>query len=415
MERRVVITGLGVVTSLGTDLNEFWNNLVAGKSGIRKITSFETGDLSCKIGAEVDGFDASPYFNNPRDAKRADRYIQFSVSAAKMAVAQSGLDFTKDDPDRAGVLLGTGIGGLRMINESVDHLRDTGPGKVSPFIIPMMIGNSAGGFVGMDLGITGPNFCVTSACASGSHAIGEAWKTIKFGDADTMIAGGSESVVMRIAYAGFGKMRALSSRNDEPESASRPFDRDRDGFVMGEGAGVVVIEELEHARKRGADILCELVGYGTSADAFHPTMPHPEGRGATQCMERALKHARLNPDEVGYVNAHGTSTPPGDIAETMAIKRAFGSYAKEGLLVSSTKSMTGHLLGGAGGVELAACALALHHQVVPPTINLENADPDCDLDYVPNQAREAKINTALSNSFGFGGTNASLILSRFTG
>ncbi len=415
MKRRVVITGLGVVTSMGTDLKKVWENLVEGRSGIRKVSSFETSDLKCQIGGEVLDFDPAPYFGNPRDAKRADRYIRFSVAASKMAVTQAGLDFESDDPDRAGVFLGTGIGGLQTIEENQRILYDRGPGKVSAFGIPMMIGNAAGGIVAMDLGITGPNFCVTSACASGSHAIGEAWKTIKFGDADTMIAGGSESTVTRLAIAGFSKMRALSTRNDDPESASRPFDRDRDGFVMGEGAGVVVLEEMEHAKKRGADILCELIGYGTSADAFHPTMPHPEGRGASKCMDRALKHSGLNPDQIDYINAHGTSTPQGDIAETMAIKKSFGDHAKDGLVVSSTKSMTGHLLGAAGGVEVAACAMALRNGVIPPTVNLENPDPECDLDYVPKEAREVPIQTALSNSFGFGGTNASLIMSRYSG
>lgn len=414
MERRVVITGLGVVTSLGSDPATFWNHLVEGRSGIRRVQSFETSDLRCQIGAELLDFDASPYFANTRDAKRAERFIQFSVAASKMAVSESGLEPDKvDDPGRIGVFLGTGVGGLRMTEVSQHALDQKGPGKVSAFAIPMMIGNAAGGILAMDLGVTGPNFCVTSACATGCHAIGEAWKTIKFGDADVMIAGGSESAVTRLAYAGFGNMRALSRRNDEPERASRPFDLDRDGFVMGEGAGVVILEELETAKKRGAPIVAELVGYGTSADAFHPTMPHPEGLGASQCMERALTHAKLNPNQVEYINAHGTSTPHGDIAETLAIKRTFGDYARNGLAVSSSKSMTGHLLGAAGGVELAACVLAIKNQIAPPTINLDTPDPECDLDYVPNQPREMPITAVLSNSFGFGGTNATLIASKF--
>tara|TARA_R110002096_G_scaffold16106_20_gene55106 strand:- start:28061 stop:29311 length:1251 start_codon:yes stop_codon:yes gene_type:complete len=416
MERRVVITGLGVVTSLGWDLTTFWNHLVTGRSGIRRVQGFETSGLRCQIGAELLDFDASPYFANSRDAKRADRFIQYSVAASKMAVAESGLDLENlADPGKAGVFLGTGVGGLRTTEISQHVLDEKGPGKVSAFAIPMMIGNAAGGLVAMDFGITGPNFCVTSACATGCHAMGEAWKTIKFGDADVMIAGGSESAVTRLAFAGFGNMRALSRRNDEPERASRPFDLDRDGFVMGEGAGVVILEELESAKKRGATIFAELVGYGTSADAFHPTMPHPEGRGASQCMERALARAKLNPNQVEYINAHGTSTPHGDIAETMAIKQTFGDYAQNGLAVSSTKSMTGHLLGAAGGVELATCVLAIKNQVAPPTINLETPDPKCDLDYVPNEAREMPITSALNNSFGFGGTNATLIVSKFLG
>ena len=409
-QRRVVVTGLGVVTSMGCDLETFWGNLLSGQSGIAAVTRFEASDLPCRIGAEILDFDSAPYFSNHRDAKRADRYIGFSVAASKMAAGHAGLDFSKLDPERVGCFLGTGIGGLNSIVEGLDIFYEHGYGKVSPFIIPMMIGNAAGGIVAMDFGITGPNFCVTSACATGTHAIGEAWKTIKFGDADVMIAGGSESVVMRMAYVGFSKMRALSTRNDEPERASRPFDRDRDGFVMGEGAGVVILEEYESARQRGADILCELTGYGASADAFHPTIPHPEGRGARQCMERALSRARLDPGKIGYINAHGTATPQGDLAETLAIKHTFGDYAKKGLVVSSTKSMTGHLLGAAGGVELATCVMAMRTGVVPPTINLENPDPECDLDYVPNEAREFKTSAMLTNSFGFGGTNASLVI-----
>lgn len=413
MSRRVVITGLGVVSSLGCDLTTFWDNLVAGRSGIGPITLFDASDLPCQIGAEVTNFDAAPYFANSRDAKRSDRYIKFSVAASKMAVSQAGLDFLSGDPGRSGVFLGTGIGGLHTIRDGQRMIWEGGAGKISPFAIPMMLGNVAGGIVSMDYGITGPSFCVTSACASGTHAIGEAWKTIKFDDADVMIAGGSESVVMHMAYAGFCKMRALSVRNDDPTAASRPFDRNRDGFVMGEGAGVVVLEELEHAKRRGAVILAELLGYGASADAYHPTMPHPEGRGASDCMERALHHAKLNPQQIDYINAHGTSTPQGDVAETLAIKRTFGDHATGGLLTSSTKSMTGHLLGAAGGIEVAACVMALQSGIIPPTINLDEPDPQCDLDYVPNVAREAAISTALSNSFGFGGTNASLVLGKF--
>ncbi len=410
MERRVVVTGLGVVTSMGHDVATLWENLKAGRSGVRQITTFDTAPIRCKIGAEVLDFDGDKWFNNHRDAKRADRFIQFAMAASKMAVAQAGLDCSAYDPRRIGVYMGSGIGGLQAIETNHLVALNEGYNKVSAFGIPMMIGNAAGGLVAMDLGVTGPNFCIVSACATGSHNIGEAWRTIKFGDADVMVAGGSESPMTLLAMSGFAKMRALSLRNDEPEKASRPYDKDRDGFVMGEGAGVVLLEEYEFARKRGADIICELAGYGTTADAFHPTLPHPEGRGASECMERALAHARVNPEDVGYINAHGTSTPPGDIVETRAIKRSFGDYARNGLQVSSTKSMTGHLLGAAGGVELAATAMALRHGVLPPTINLDHPDPECDLDYVPHTARECKIKVALSNSFGFGGNNASLVL-----
>ncbi len=416
MNRRIVITGLGVVTSLGHELDVFWDNIQNGRSGIGRISdAFDPEPHKCQIGAEVTGFDHTPFFENKRDAKRAERFIQFSVSASKKAVVHSGLDFTSGDPERAGVFLGTGIGGLKTVERNQKAYTAGGPGKVSPFAIPMMIGNAAGGIVAMDYQITGPNFCVTSACSTGNHAIGEAWKTIFIGDADVMIAGGSEATITELAYSGFTNMRALSLRNDDPEKASRPFDKDRDGFVMGDGAGVVVLEELEHAKARGADIIAEVVGYGTSADAFHPTAPHPEGRGAAQCMTRALNRAERNPADIDYVNAHGTSTPFGDVAETVAIKRAFGDYAKDGLQVSSTKSMTGHLLGGAGGVEMAICALAIRDQIIPPTINLDEPDEECDLDFVPHTARETKVETALSNGFGFGGTNASLILARYTG
>lgn len=412
MHRRVVITGLGVVTSLGTDLSVFWNNLREGRSGIRRITGFDVSGLTCQVGAEVRDFDTSVFFENARDAKRADRYIQFSVAASKLAVRHAGLDFSKIDPERTGAYLGTGVGGLQTIETNQRIYHERGPSKVSAFGIPMMIGNAAGGIVAMDLGITGPNYCITSACATGTHAIGEAWRTIRTDDADLMIAGGSESALTSLGLAGFCKMRALTQRNDDPERASRPFDRDRDGFVMGEGAGVVILEERESALRRRADILCEVLGYGTSADAFHPTMPHPEGRGARQCMERALRKARVDASDVDYVNAHGTATPLGDVAETLAIKKVFGEHAFNGLAISSTKSMTGHLLGAAGGVEVAAAAMTLRDGVIPPTINLENADPECDLDYVPREARERKVDIALSNSFGFGGTNASLVLGK---
>jgi 3-oxoacyl-[acyl-carrier-protein] synthase II len=410
MERRVVVTGLGVVTSMGHDVATLWQNLKAGRSGVRQITTFDPSPIRCRIGAEVLDFEGEKWFNNHRDAKRADRFIQFAMAASKMAVAQAGIDCAAHDPRRIGVYMGSGIGGLQAIETNHLAALQEGYNKVSAFGIPMMIGNAAGGLVAMDLGVTGPNFCIVSACATGSHNIGEAWRTIKFGDADVMVAGGSESPMTLLAMSGFAKMRALSLRNEEPERASRPYEKDRDGFVMGEGAGVVVLEEYEFARRRGAEILCELAGYGATADAFHPTLPHPEGRGASECMDLAMRHAGVNPEEVGYINAHGTSTPPGDIVETRAIKRSFGAYAKDGLQVSSTKSMTGHLLGAAGGVELAATVMALREGVLPPTINLDTPDPECDLDYIPHTARESRIKVALSNSFGFGGNNASLVL-----
>jgi 3-oxoacyl-[acyl-carrier-protein] synthase II len=410
MERRVVVTGLGVVTSMGHDVATLWQNLKAGRSGVRQITTFDPSPIRCRIGAEVLDFEGEKWFNNHRDAKRSDRFIQFAMAASKMAVAQAGIDCAAHDPRRIGVYMGSGIGGLQAIETNHLAALQEGYNKVSAFGIPMMIGNAAGGLVAMDLGVTGPNFCIVSACATGSHNIGEAWRTIKFGDADVMVAGGSESPMTLLAMSGFAKMRALSLRNEEPERASRPYEKDRDGFVMGEGAGVVVLEEYEFARRRGAEILCELAGYGATADAFHPTLPHPEGRGASECMDLAMRHAGVNPEEVGYINAHGTSTPPGDIVETRAIKRSFGAYAKDGLQVSSTKSMTGHLLGAAGGVELAATVMALREGVLPPTINLDTPDPECDLDYIPHTARESRIKVALSNSFGFGGNNASLVL-----
>lgn len=418
MERRVVITGIGVVTPVGCERESYWKALCEGRSGIAPVTGFDTSKARCTIGGEVLDFDYKPYFANSRDAKRADRYIGFSVAASKMAVDQAGIDFSQGNPSRSGVILGTGIGGIQTIKYGFDTIADEtkGPHKISPFSLPMMIGNAAGGIVAMDLGITGPNYCVTSACATSSHAIGEAWKTILFGDADVFIAGGSESAITEIGFACFGNMRALSRRNDDPQAASRPFDKDRDGFVMGEGAAALILEELGHAKARGAEILAELRGYGASADAFHPTMPHPDGTGAAQCMTRALTHAKLNPEDIGYVNAHATSTEHGDIAETRGLKTAFGAHAKEDLIVSSTKSMTGHLLGAAGAAELAACLFALRDEVIPPTINLSEAGPECDLDYAPNEARPARgLKAALSNSFGFGGNNASLIVSRFEG
>jgi 3-oxoacyl-[acyl-carrier-protein] synthase II len=390
-DRRVVITGIGVVSPLGNDLPTFWANLIAGKSGIRRIEAFDTTEYVCRIGGEVVDYNAEQYFKVPKDARRTDRYVLLAMGAAKMAWDQSGMGESGFIPDRVGAMIGSGIGGLAYLEENHTNLITKGPKRVSPFTIPMMISNIGTGIVSMELGLCGPNMSIVTACATANNNIGEAWRIIKFGDADAFVAGGAEASILPMGLAGFGNMKALSTRNDEPERASRPFDIGRDGFVMGEGAGVVVIEELEHAKKRGASILCELVGYGVSADAHHLTAPHPEGTGASKCMNMALRHAKLNPEE-----------------------RTFGNYAKDGLLVSSTKSMTGHLLGAAGGVELAACVMAIQEGIIPPTINLEDQDPACDLDYVPNTAREVAITSAVSNSFGFGGHNASVVIKKFS-
>jgi 3-oxoacyl-[acyl-carrier-protein] synthase II len=411
-ERRVVITGIGVITPLGNDKEEFWKNILAGKSGIRRIQSMDTTAYDCKIAGEVAGFDPTQYFNNHKEARRADRYFQFAMAASKLAVKDSGINPDAVDPHRVGVMVGSGIGGLGTIETQYQVLLEKSPSRVSPFLIPMMITNIASGMIAGEYGFMGPNMCVVTACATSNNNIGEAWRMIKFGDADCMVVGGSEASVRPCGLAGFGNMKALSMRNDDPEKASRPFDKDRDGFVMGEGAGVVVIEELEHAKKRGAHIYCELAGYGATADAYHLTSPHPEGLGAMKCMEMALRHAKMNTGEVQYINAHATSTPVGDVCETKAIKRTFGDHSKK-MLVSSTKSMTGHLLGAAGGVELAASIFAIRDQVAPPTINVENQDPECDLDVVPNTPRPAKIDAALSNSFGFGGHNAAVLVRKF--
>lgn len=413
-ERRVVVTGIGVVTPIGNDLNTFWANLIKGVSGIERVTAFDISDYDCKIGGEVKNFVPAPYFKNPKDARRTDRYTQLAMAAAKMAIDDSGYDLSNpSDLTRFGVVVGSGIGGLRTLEDQHTILMNKGPGRISPFMIPMMINNMASGLISMEFGLAGPNFATTSACATACHAIGEAWRMIRFGEADAFLAGGAEATIVPLGLAGFGAMKALSTRNDEPHRASRPFDKDRDGFVMGEGAGVIMLEELEHAKKRGARIYCELAGYGLSADAYHMTSPLPEGQGAVRCMKNALEAAEINFNEVGYVNAHGTSTPIGDICETKAVKAVFGDHAKNGLLVSSTKSMTGHLLGAAGAVEMAACVMAINTGIIPPTINLDNPDPECDLDYVAHTAREQKVNVAVNNSFGFGGHNATLIAKRF--
>ncbi len=413
MNRRVVITGMGVVTPLGNELETFWQNLLAGRSGISRITRFDTTEYDTQIAGEVRDFDPRTVFNNPKEHKRTDRFTHMAMGAAKSAVRDSGLDLEKVNRERVGVLVSSGIGGLKTLEDQHTVLQTKGPSRVSAFTIPMLISNMASGLISMELDLRGPNMCIVTACATSNNAIGEAWRIIKFGDADLFLAGGAESSIIPVGLAGFGAMKALSTRNDEPERASRPFDRDRDGFVMGEGAGVVVVEELEHARARGARIYCELAGYGLSGDAYHMTAPPPDGEGAARAMKMALEHAGVAPDEVDYINAHATSTGLGDICETRAIKTVFGDYAKNGLLISATKSMTGHLLGGAGAIEMAACALAIRDGKIPPTINLENPDPECDLDYTANVAREKPVRVAVNNSFGFGGHNATLVAKKF--
>ena len=414
-DRRVVITGMGVVTPIGNDLDTFWSNLQNGVSGIKRIASFDVSRYDCQIGGEVRGFDPLPFFaKGVRDLRRADRYSQLMMGAAKMAMADSGVDLAAEDRTRFGCMLGSGIGGLRTLEIQHSILENKGPDRVSPFMIPMMISNLGSGLVSMELGLQGPNMCHVTACATANNAIGEAWRIIKFGDADAFLAGGSEASMVSLGLSGFAAMKALSTRNDEPERASRPWDKDRDGFLLSEGAGVLVVEELERAKKRGARIYCELAGYGTSADAYHMTSPLPDGAGAARCMEMALRHAQINPEQVDYINAHGTSTGLGDVCETKAIKKVFGQHAMPGgLMVSSTKSMTGHTLGAAGAIEMAACALAIRDGVVPPTINLDHPDDECDLDYVPHTAREKKVRVAVNNSFGFGGHNATLVAKEF--
>jgi 3-oxoacyl-[acyl-carrier-protein] synthase II len=414
-ERRVVITGMGVVTPVGNGLETFWSNLKNGVSGIATIDAFDTSGYDCKIGGQVRDFDPKPFFKNSKDVRRTDRFTHLAMAAAKMAIADSGIDMANlRHRDRFGVIVSTGIGGLKTLQDQLQILVTKGPGRNSPFTIPMLISNMAGGVISMEFGLSGPNLCIVTACATSNNAIGESWRIIKFGDADIFLAGGAEASIVEIGVAGFSAMKALSKRNDEPERASRPFDRDRDGFVMSEGSGVVVVEELEHARARGAKIYCEITGYGVSADAYHMTAPPPDGEGAARAMKMALDHARISPAQVDYINAHATSTDIGDLCETRAIKQIFGAYADK-VSISATKSMTGHLLGGAGGIEMAACALAIRDSVIPPTINLENPGEECDLDYTPHVAREKKVRVALNNSFGFGGHNATLVASAFEG
>jgi 3-oxoacyl-[acyl-carrier-protein] synthase II len=408
---RVVITGLGAVTPLGNTAEEFWASLIQGKSGIGPITRFDSTDFSTRIAGEVKGFDALKFVDK-KDDRKLDLYLKYALACAVMAVEDAGLDPAKENGDRFGVLVGSGIGGLSTLLDSHKVLLDKGPDRVSPFFIPMLIINMASGLISMRFGARGPNSSVVTACATGNHAIGDATRIIQRGDADMMIAGGAEAIIIPLTIAGFCQMKAMSTRNEEPTKASRPFDAERDGFVCGEGGGLVVLESLEHARRRDARIYAEVVGYGMTGDAHHMTAPDPEGDGAARAMAAALRDAAVQPSEVGYINAHGTSTPYNDKFETIAIKRVFGEHARR-LPVSSTKSMTGHLLGAAGGIEAIATTLAIYHGILPPTINYEKPDPECDLDYVPNQARKQDVEVALSNAFGFGGTNAILAFRKY--
>jgi len=411
-ENRVVVTGLGVISAVGNDVVSFWDALKNGKSGIGPITSFDASKFDSRIAGEVKGFDPALYGMGFKEVKRMDKFVQYAVACAKQAITESGLDLKIEDRDRIGALIGSGIGSLHTIEEEHKIFLAKGPSRLSPFLIPMLIVNEAAGQVGIVYGLKGPNSCVATACASGSHAIGDAFRILERGDADVMITGGTESCVVATGVGGFCALKALSKRNDDPKKASRPFDRERDGFVIAEGCGLVVLETLDHAQKRNAKIIAEISGYGMTCDAYHMTAPDPEGDGAARAMILAMKDAKVNPEDVGYVNAHGTSTKLNDKTETLSMKKALGAHAKK-VMISSTKSMTGHLLGAAGGVEFIACCLAIRDGVIPPTTNYEYPDPDCDLDYVPNTARLAKVDVCMSNSLGFGGHNASLLVRRF--
>ena len=408
---RVVVTGMGAITPVGNDVDTFWNSLKQGTVGIGPITSFDTADYKVKLAAEVKDFDPKQYMD-PKAARRMERFSQLAVAASKQALEDAGIDMEKEDSYRVGVCVSSGIGSLQAIEREYQKLLEKGPGRINPLLVPLMISNMAAGNVSIQFGLKGKSLNVVTACATGTHSIGEAMRAIQHGEAEVMVAGGTESSITPLGVAGFTSLTALSTAED-PLRASIPFDAERGGFVMGEGAGVVILETLEHAQKRGAKIYGELVGYGISADAYHLTAPDPQGRGAARCMKMALEHAGMKPEEIDYVNTHGTSTPLGDICEIKAIKAVFGDHAKNGLLISSTKSMTGHLLGAAGGVELAACLMAMQDNIIPPTINVDNQDPECDLDCVPNKARETRVDAVLSNSFGFGGHNSSVIVKRF--
>jgi 3-oxoacyl-[acyl-carrier-protein] synthase II len=412
LNRRVVITGVGLVTPIGIGTEASWSALIAGQSGIGEITRFDTSDYQTKIAAEVKDFDPEAFLPK-KEAKRTERFIAYAIAATQMALEDADLRISNANAHRVGVLTGCGLGGLAMLELTAHTVQTKGPRRVSPFFIPMLIGNMAPGMISIQFGAKGPNASVATACAAGTHAVGDAWDLVRSGRADAMIAGGVESVITPTCIAGFGAMKALSTRNEDPQRASRPFDRDRDGFVVGEGSGILILEALDAALERGASIYAEMAGYGMSGDAYHMTSPPPDGDGAVRCMQAALDDAGITADQIGYINAHGTSTPINDLYETRAIKSVFNSHAHK-VPVSSTKSMTGHLLGGAGGIETVFTALAIQRGTIPPTINLEHPDEECDLDYVPHTARRAELTYAMTNSFGFGGTNASLILKKFT-
>ncbi|ADE54337.1 beta-ketoacyl-ACP synthase II [Coraliomargarita akajimensis] len=411
-QSRVVVTGIGTISSLGVGIDPFWDSLIAGKSGLDTVQSFDVTDYPAKVGSEVRDFNIAD-FMDPKEARRNDRYTHFAVASTKLALEDAKVDTTKLDPERFGVLVGSGIGGMETIQTQSRRLYEKGPRKVSPFMIPSLIANIASGVVAIEIGARGPNYGIVSACSTGTHTIGESFRMLRDGEADIMVAGGSEAAITELGYAGFCSMKAMSTQyNDNPTTASRPFDKGRDGFVMGEGAGVLILETLEHAQARGARIYCEVDGYAATCDAFHITSPDPEGKALSAAMKKVVADAGLQVEDVDYINAHGTSTPYNDKFETNAIRKAFGEHAYK-LMVSSTKSMTGHLLGAAGGVESAACVKAIYESKVPPTINYNEPDPDCDLDYIPNTAREAEVNVALCNNSGFGGHNATLLFKKF--
>jgi 3-oxoacyl-[acyl-carrier-protein] synthase II len=410
--KRVVVTGIGAMTPIGNTAPEYWEGLSSGRNGIGLITLFDASRHDCKIAGEVKGFDPLDYMDR-KEAKRMDRFAQFAIAASKEAIADAQFEITDLNAEQVGVMIGTGVGGLKVMEDQQEIYLSRGPDRCSPFMVPMMIANMAAGLVAIHTGAKGPNSCAVTACASGSNAIGDAFRFVQRGYAQAMICGGTEAAVTPLSVGGFAAARALSTRNDDPTHASRPFDKDRDGFVMGEGCGVLILEELEHALSRGAKIYAEMVGYGTTCDAYHMTSPTPGGEGAARAIQLAMKDGGILPEEVSYINAHGTSTPMNDPTETKAIKKALGEQAASQVAISSTKSMTGHLLGGSGGIEAVASVLAIAHDRIPPTINLQNPDPDCDLDYVPNQSRSQPVNVALSNSFGFGGHNVTLAFKKY--
>jgi 3-oxoacyl-[acyl-carrier-protein] synthase II len=411
LKRKVVVTGVGLVTPCGIGIDNVWNSILSGQSGIGPLTRFDTALFDTKFAGEIKEFNPENY-TQPKEVKKMDLFIQYALAAAQIAVNDAGLDMSREDSERVGVVVGTGLGGLPTIEKYHSVLLERGPGRITPFFIPMLIANEAPGHIAIQHGIKGPNLCIVTACATGAHSIGEACRIIQYGDADVMVAGGSEANLTPLTVGGFNAMKALSTRNDDPQRASRPFERDRDGFVVAEGSGIVILEELEHAKKRGAKIYAEMAGYGYNGDAYHITAPCPDGDGFIRCIKMALKDAQLSPDDVDYINAHGTSTKLNDYIETISIKEVFKEKAYR-IPVSSTKSMTGHLLGAAGAIEAIFSVLAIRDQVCPPTINYENPDPECDLDYVPNTARDHTIDVVMSNAFGFGGTNSALVLRRF--